>query len=744
MSDAPITLEVDVPQDDPPLITDDAGCGDGAEGPLEFDEAGSVVLPVLELPPLARPCSLRSLDGSWLMEISGPGPLAPFGRATRGPMRIEARGQLLRISGDVYVSSPVIGPVAGERDPRLPLGTLMIRRNWYPAFPQGEYRWYFRSAGVRYDAGALSFDFERQLWDAASQEFTSVDRGTMSLTCQRLPVRPPWSPRETVQMTGTAVIGGRRHSVTATKTSPFYRGCALEVDVFTNRAFPVSGAGCDGISHTFASVYRAAGLDFVANVNETSIPEDAELTMAELHALLAAHQAAATGSAWRLWLLIGSRMEDDTFGIMFDSGNPPHREGAVGFADPTLPDNPIIEAGARGQALGQVPLAFLRTLVHEAGHAFNLFHPKHDVHSVPVGTTIMNQTGDVMDFSTAANPYPCTATMAFDDHNRTSLIHSPDPQVKPGWKEFGWGHSTTFAGVAEPVDSLGLRGADGTVEGIGFELFVPEQVHRGEFVVGTVIVTNTGDAARRVPAGLNLAEGNLWLVVSPPQGGTIEVRDVVLACGPRRMVELEPGESLSGQFELFYNSGGFTFDQPGTYRLQAELDLGETAGTVVRSEPATLVLRPAISEPERGLERLAVDDSVGLSLAFGDTGADPAAQERVTAVMEEFPETDTGAACALTLVNTAARAERPAIAGDALPGARRADPGLADRALGIAQQGRSAVELARLACAVASPVERGAPVLARVRDAIGADGADGGYDDQDADAARRIIEDHVA
>ena len=48
---------------------------------------------------------------------------------TRGPMRIEARGSVLRISGDVYVSTPVIGPVASERDPRLPLGTLIIRRN---------------------------------------------------------------------------------------------------------------------------------------------------------------------------------------------------------------------------------------------------------------------------------------------------------------------------------------------------------------------------------------------------------------------------------------------------------------------------------------------------------------------------------------------------------------------------------------------------------------------------------------
>jgi len=133
-----------------------------------------------------------------------------------------------------------------------------------------------------------------------------------------------------------------------------------------------------------------------------------------------------------------------------------HREGTVGFYDPTLPNINLIHEPARGKKLGEVPQAFLRTLIHKAGHAFNLFHPKDDVHSVPKGTTIMNQTGDAIGFATEANPYPCNATMGFDDHNLTSLIHSPDPQVKPGWKEFGWGHGRVWSGVAEPIDAIGL------------------------------------------------------------------------------------------------------------------------------------------------------------------------------------------------------------------------------------------------------------------------------------------------
>ncbi|WP_205728261.1 hypothetical protein, partial [Bacillus wiedmannii] len=94
----------------------------------------------------------------------------------------------------------------------------------------------------------------------------------------------------------------------------------------------------------------------------------------------------------------------------------------------------FIAAAARGRPLDEVPAAFLRTLVHEAGHAFNLWHPKHDVHNPGIGIEIMNQTGDVMGFATAANPYPGNAGFVFSEHDRTSLIHSPDPQVRPGWK----------------------------------------------------------------------------------------------------------------------------------------------------------------------------------------------------------------------------------------------------------------------------------------------------------------------
>jgi hypothetical protein len=399
-------------------------------------------------------------------------------------------------------------------------------------------------------------------------------------------------------------------------------------------------------------------MDFVATINEIDVPEDTELTTTELHNLLAGHQAPATpgDQAWRLWLLVGSRMQEDFFGIMFDE-IAPHRQGAAGFHDPELPDSSVIEAGARGQALGNVPLAFLRTLVHEAGHAFNLFHPKADVHNVAIGTTIMNQTGDVISFATAANPYPCTATLGFEDHNLTSLIHSPDPQVKPGWKEFGWGHGSLFGGVPAPTDVAGLRAAE--VE----------------------------------PPGLRL--------------------------------------------ELLYTSSGITFDQPGRYTLHAELNAGEVPGELVRSDAVHVVVRPATSEPELELERLATDRAVGLAFALGDYGAAPEAREKLETLMERFSKSDTGAASAMVIANSAARQLRDVRAATI---ARTTDDKLAKRALDVAVRGRDATTVARLAAAVVSPVEPNAPLIEEVRNRIS---ARKGYRRDDSRQAKKILDDHL-
>jgi hypothetical protein len=197
--------------------------------------------------------------------------------------------------------------------------------------------------------------------------------------------------------------------------------------------------------------------------------------------------------------------------------------------------------------------------------------------------TIMNQTGDVMEFATIANPYPCNAILLFNDHERISLIHSTDPQIAPGRKQFGWEHGNLFAGVPEPVDAAGLHSNIPLAEGLELQIGLPREIYRGEFEMADVVVTNVGDGNKKVPVALNLSERFLRMTMIDPVGKANDVRDITVICSIPRFKELSPGESISGKVQLFYTSDWHTFDQMGRYIIQDELDIGETLDEIIES-----------------------------------------------------------------------------------------------------------------------------------------------------------------
>lgn len=716
-----------VMDDEPPLC----GCGGGAgEEFMEYDEDGSLALAraLADIRGASRapgaegardaaqkPCPVSSLNGSWYLQMTPRGPHTLV--EIRGPMRIEVAAPRLRVSGDVYVRKPTgfTGPVEVLKP--ITDKPLLFGKNWYPHLPFAQYSWYFRSVGVTYQKGSLVFKFERHLWNPVKNEFikndnTGKDTGFMRLECVENTFTHPSLPQPTLRMTGTAQVGGETYDVVATKTSPFYRGCAVEVDAMTNRAFPLSATAADGTAVSFASVYRTAGMDCLVRVDRTDLANDPQLTSIELQTALATNRRATDREVWRLWLLVGSA-QGSLFGLMFDDVEP-FREGTAGFFDPKFASGPTLSPDAHGKKLGDVPAAFLRTLVHEAGHAFNLFHPKHDVHAVPLGTTIMNQTGDVMGFATADTPYPANITFAFDDHNRTSLIHSPDPQVAPGWKRFGWGHGSLSSGITEPVDAAGLL-ADGpaaVAEGLMLELHVPDTVFRGQFITAQFVLTNRGTEARRVTAALNLSQGDLRLLVSPPAEELHDVRDVILACGDRAYVTLQPGESLTGNGQIFYTNLGHTFRQTGRYLVSAELHVGDALGTTVASRPMPVVVRAPLGGEEEAIARLSMELGVGRAFAFGDYGLDAEAKAHLEVLARDFGHTETGAAAALTLANAQQRDLRDLrTAGGVL---RPAEPKTAEKHFKKAAAGHAPGALVRLATGVAAPTEADAPVLQRM------------------------------
>ena len=719
-------------------MENDCGCGHAASAahdtPLEFDADGELVVgPVIRPELLTRPCPIGTLDGSWLIELER---RTVFGPEVRGALRIEVGTSSLRVSGDIYsrrVFPPVLGevqvqrpfpfpipepgPLAGggadaerepgeaEDDPPILSEFLPLGLRWYPAFPTSEYSWYFRSNGATYADGTLTVQIVRHLWNRTTKEFVSTDTGTLTLSCRRPLVVTTASTilGPSQRMTGSLSIGGTVTNVTARKTSPMYRGCRIEVDAMVNRVFPASATIGSGAAASVRSVYATAGWDVTVVTDEIAVPNDADLTNAELATLMSGHRQAVAGEAWRLWLFVGSS-QGGLFGIMFDDDTVP-REGAAGFADVELGDDSFIAAAARGRPLDEVPAAFLRTLVHEAGHAFNLWHPKHDVHNPGIGIEIMNQTGDVMGFATAANPYPGNAGFVFSDHDRMSLIHSPDPQVRPGWKNFGWGHGDLSAGLPAPVDVAGLGGDTGD-EGLVLSVVMPAQAFVGEYVTAEVVLTNVSDQPRTVTTLINLSEGDLIFLHTPPDHSLQHLVDVAIGCGPRPTTVLQPGESIRNHVQVFFTNQGLTFTEPGRHTVAAQLEVDPV--TTVRSAPVTVDVRGPGTDAEVDISAKTLTPGVGRAIALGDFAADASARAVLTDLAEQHSDTDTGAAGALVLANALARSFSDVRARDV----RAAAPEEASHFLELAMAGRSAERVAALAVTVASPTEKNAPVVA--------------------------------
>lgn len=752
----------------------DCGCGHGAQAahdsaPLEFDADGELILPdpVIRPEMLTRACPIGTLDGSWLLELER---RTVFGPEVRGAMRIEVGASSLRVSGDMYsrrVFPPVLTeverplpfplpeprpqpfggdakadgaePDPGEDDAPVLSELTAFNLRWYPAFPASQYTWYFRSNGATYSGGTLTVQIVRHLWNRTTQEFVSTDTGTLTLRCRRPLVVTATSALlgSSQRMTGTLSIGGTVTNVTASKTSPMYRGCRIEVDAMVNRAFPASATIGSGAAASVRSVYASAGWDVTVVTDEINVPEDAALTNAELATLMTGHRQAVAGDGWRLWLFVGSA-QGGLFGIMFDDDTVP-REGAAGFADVRLGNESFIAAGARGRPLDEVPAAFLRTLVHEAGHAFNLWHPKHDVHNPGIGTEIMNQTGDVMGFATAANPYPGNASFLFSDHDRTSLIHSPDPQVRPGWKNFGWGHGDLSAGLPAPVDAAGLWGDQGD-DGLELTVAMPAQAFVGEYVTAEVVLTNVSDQARTVTTLINLSEGDLVFLHTPPDHSLQHLVDVAIGCGPRPMAVLQPGESIRNHVQVFFTNQGVTFTEPGRHTVAAQLEVDPV--TTVRSAPVTVDVRGPASDAEVDISAKTLTPGVGRAIALGDFATDASARAVLTDLAEQHSDTDTGAAGALVLANALARSFSDFRTRDV----REAAPDDAAHFLELALQGRSAERVAALAVTVASPTEKQAPVVADTIAALKARAKGGARSaaGKDVAEAERIAADFVS
>jgi hypothetical protein len=183
----------------------------------------------------------------------------------------------------------------------------------------------------------------------------------------------------------------------------------------------------------------------------------------------------------------------------------------------------------------------------------------------------------------------------------------------------------------------------------------------------------------------------------------------VIACGDRPLADLPAGQLREGVAQVFYTTAGRTFRQTGRYYVSAELDTGESG--FIQSEPIEVVVRAPLTDEEREISQLMMDDGVARSLALGDFGFKAETRRKLEVLAEKYGDTTSGAAAALVLANSLSRPLRNLRTGKI---ARKAEPERGRRAMSIAAKGRAAAHLVELAVAVVSPADPKAPILEQV------------------------------
>jgi hypothetical protein len=192
--------------------------------------------------------------------------------------------------------------------------------------------------------------------------------------------------------------------------------------------------------------------------------------------------------------------------------------------------------------------------------------------------------------------------------------------------------------------------------GLRVELLGPAVVWRGELARGALRVVNEQDTPQEVSARLNLAEGDVRLLVTRPDGSIRRAYSSRLVDSAARSVELGPGMALESGLGLFHAHTGPIFDEPGVYQIVAQYDAapGETLSTPALEVEA----RDPKTAEETALAQLLRDRAVAVSFELGEPQT-VAAQAVLASMAERFAERREGRAARLIIA--AAEGAPPAI-----------------------------------------------------------------------------------
>ncbi len=332
-------------------------------------------------------------------------------------------------SGDLYAFDP--------NADTAPIGEISPPGEGIPIFPIAAYTFYLRVTKIEAAESGFDLTFEAHRYsplivtrlDGIPYERWTLER---SYTAQFRPAKAPQGyPEPTRFFVATLDLPDMLPiQMQMGWVSPLLRKAVIEIDCVADTHAPLdNGAGV-----SWQSVFRSFGWDVTAVDSDHDITKTSGNPVwqpADAEAAMQAHRDNSNLDAeWRYYVLIASLVfapaEGGADGFMYHA----KREALYVASQFKLPDR--AEYGTlRGQRL-DATIAFLRTVMHETGHALGLGHNASGFH-------FMRPTPEIADGSTADKPFPTNIDWTFDPEDENRLRHWPDIAVRPGGAPVGFG-----------------------------------------------------------------------------------------------------------------------------------------------------------------------------------------------------------------------------------------------------------------------------------------------------------------